>query len=93
MTKNVWISIVIAIAALAGSAAAYMSGINYLPSILMFVSALVVLGLSMTAEDTLLKKYDTPHDEDKHPAPLILLRAVRAIVVIAMGILIFYLAF
>jgi hypothetical protein len=59
----------------------------------MFISALLVLGASMTAEDILLAKYDTPHDEDKHPPQLILLRAVRAIVLVGMGSLIFYMAF
>ena len=92
MTGKVWFAVSIALAVLAGSIFSYLAGVAYLPSILMFVAALFVLGLSMTAEDRLLEKFDTPHDEDKHPPQLILLRAARALVMIAMGILIFYMA-
>jgi hypothetical protein len=47
----------------------------------------------MMVEDILIEKYDTPHDEDKHPPLLILFRAARSVIMVAMGVLIFYLAF
>ena len=93
MTKNLWFSTGVAVVTLAASVATYLADISYLPSILMFVSALMVMGASMTAEDTLLARYDTPHDDDKHPPQLILLRAARAVVLVAMAALIFYMAF
>ena len=93
MTKNLWFSTGVAVVTLAASVATYLADISYLPSILMFVSALMVMGASMTAEDTLLARYDTPHDDDKHPPQLILLRAARVCVRCALASLIFYMAF
>ena len=84
MTKNLWMASLIAIALVAGSGLGYAAGIDYLPSLLMFVATLIVMGVLMTAEDDLLRKYDTPHDEDAHPPQLITLRAVRSTVLIAM---------
>lgn len=93
MTKSLMIGLIIAAVFAIGSATAYSAGIEYLPSILMFVAAVATLGASMNAEDTLLAKYDTPHDEDTHPPQLIALRLARAIVLFAMGILIFWMVF
>jgi hypothetical protein len=87
MTKTLWISTIIAVILVAGSGLAYTAGVTYLPSILMFVAAMIVMGVMMTAEDALLSKYDTPHDEDAHPPQLISLRAGRAIVLITMIVL------
>lgn len=93
MTKSMWISAIAAIIAIAASAVAYDNGAQYSPAILMFIAALIVLGLSMNFEDRLLMKYDTPHDDDSHPPRLVALRAVRAIVMMTMGVAIFALAF
>ena len=84
MTRNLWMATALAIALVAASGLAYSEGNDYLPSVLMFVAALVVMGVMMSAEDTLLQKYDTPHDEDAHPPQLVTLRAVRSTVLIAM---------
>jgi hypothetical protein len=92
VSRNVWLAGAAAIVAIIGSGLTYMAGIPYFPSILMFVAALLVLGVTMIAEDSLLIKYDTPHDEDKHPPALILLRFGRAAILIVLGILVFYLA-
>ena len=51
MTRNLWISIVAAIALIAGSGVSHMAEISYLPSILMFIAAVTVLGVSMVEED------------------------------------------
>jgi len=93
MSKNLWIASGAAVVAIIGSGLAYQAGISYLPSILMFIAALLVLGVTMIAEDSLLQKYDTPHDEDKHPPMLMLLRFGRAAVLVILGILVFVLAF
>ncbi len=93
MTKSPWLYAIAAVITVAVSGLTWMAGIGYLPSILMFVAAILVLGLSMTVEDRLISRYDTPHDDDTHPWPLIALRAVRAIVLIAMGIAIFAMMF
>lgn len=75
------------------SVVAYDAEVQYLPGVLMFVAALVVLGLSMNLEDRLLVKYDTPHDDDHHPPRLVAFRAVRAAVMLMMGVAIFAMAF
>ena len=59
----------------------------------MFIAALLVFSITATIEDGLLVKYDTPHDEDTHPPKLILLRATRAILMLAIGVLFFYVSF
>jgi hypothetical protein len=92
LTGKLWVLALIAGAAIIGSGLSYFAGIPWLPVILMIVASLLVLGISMMLEDILITRYDTPHDEDKHPPLLILFRAVRAIVMVAMGVLIFYLA-
>ena len=92
MTGKLWVAALIAGAAVIVSGLAYLSGIPWLPVILMIIASLLVLGISMMLEDILIGKYDTPHDEDKHPPLLILFRAVRSMVMVAMGVLIFYLA-
>ena len=84
MTKTLWMATLIAVALVAGSGLSYFAGIEYLPSLLMFVAVLIVMGVLMTAEDDLLRKYDTPHDEDSHPPQLITLRAARSTLLIAM---------
>jgi hypothetical protein len=84
MTKKLWIATGAAIVLVAASGVAYISGIQYTPSVLMFFAALTVMGVAMTAEDTLLGKYDTPHDEDTHPPQLVTLRAVRSVILISM---------
>ncbi len=93
MTKNLWIYAGVAVVLIVGSGLTYSAGVSYLPSILMFIAALAVLGISMTYEDALLAKYDTPHDDDSHPPQLIFLRAGRATVLLVMGILIFVMVF
>jgi hypothetical protein len=70
-----------------------LAAIAYLPPILMFVATVIVLGISMILEDMLIQKYDTPHDEDTHPPALITLRAIRSIIVFAMAVFVFVLAF
>lgn len=84
MTRNLWLSAGAALLLVAVSAAAWAARIEYLPSGLMFVAALIVLGFAMSAEDVLLKRYDTPHDDDAHPPPLVAFRAARATVLVAM---------
>lgn len=93
MTKSMWISALAAIIAIAASGVAYDTGAQYLPGVLMFVAAVIVLGLLMNIEDRLLVKYDTPHDDDHHPPPLVAFRAIRALVMIVMGVAIFAMAF
>lgn len=93
MNKNLWLSTAVAVLLGVGSVIAYILDIRYLPAVLMFVGALVVLGVTMSLEDALLAKYDTPHDEDTHPPQLIALRAIRAIIVIAMGTSIFVMVY
>jgi hypothetical protein len=92
-TGKLWVAALLAGAALIGAGLSYLSAIPWIPVILMIVSALIVLGISMMVEDILIEKYDTPHDEDKHPPLLILFRAARSVIMVAMGVLIFYLAF
>lgn len=75
-----------------GSGLAYRAGIPYLPSALMFAAAIIVLGVSASMEDALLRKYDTPHEDDTHPPLLILFRAARTVVLVVMAILVFVLA-
>jgi hypothetical protein len=89
MTKSLWLGASAVVIAAAASGITWVLGMSYVPSALMFVAAILVLGLGMTVEDRMLARYDTPHDDDTHPPRLILLRAVRAVVLIAMGIAIF----
>lgn len=89
MSKGFWIGIALAVSLVIASTAAWFARIDYLPSILMFVAAIAVIGVMMKAEDVLIGKYDTPHDEDKHPPKLIALRAVRGLVLLIMGVMIF----
>lgn len=90
MTRNLWIASAAAVAMIIAAGLAYMAEIRYLPSILIFIAAIVVVGVSMMEEDVLIQKYDTPHDEDRHPPALILFRFGRGII---LGILLFVLAF
>jgi hypothetical protein len=92
MTGKLCIAALIAGAALIAAWLTHLSAIPWLPVILMIIAALLVLGISMMLEDLLIRKYDTPHDEDKHPPALILFRAARSVVMIVMGVLIFYAA-
>ena len=92
-TGKLWVAALLAGAALIGAGLSYLSAIPWIPVILMIVSALIVLGISMMIEDILIGKYDTPHDEDKHPPLLILFRAARSVIMVAMGVMIFFLAF
>lgn len=82
--KKLWMSGACAIALVAGSGFGYAAGVDYLPSLFMFGATLIVMGVLMTAEDGLLRKYDTPHEEDRHPPPLIMLRVVRSTLLAAM---------
>ena len=84
MKTKLWLATGVATLLVAASGVVYISGIQYIPSILMFIAALIVMGVAMTAEDSLLRKYDTPHDDDTHPPQLVTLRAVRSILLIAM---------
>jgi heme A synthase len=84
MKTKLWLATGAATLLVAASGVVYISGIQYVPSILMFIAALIVMGVAMTAEDSLLRKYDTPHDDDTHPPQLVTLRAVRSILLIAM---------
>ena len=89
VTTSIWLTISAALITVVGSVMSYQAGINYMPSILMFVAALLGLGAGMNMEDRLIARYDTPHDDDTHPPQLITLRAVRAIVLIIMGVAVF----
>ena len=93
MTGKLWVAARLAGAAPIGAGLSSLSASPWLPVILMIVSALIVLGISMMIEDILIGKYDTPHDEDKHPPLLILFRAARSVIMVAMGVMIFFLAF
>jgi hypothetical protein len=93
VNTNLWILTALAVVLVTGSGISYRLGINYVPAILMFVATLLVLGITMSLEDVLLAKYDTPHDDDTHLPKLVALRSMRAIIVIAMGIMIFVVAF
>ena len=89
MKGHLWLwTAAAAVLALAAWVTFYLD-IRYLPAALMLFAVIVVIGVSMSFEDILLRKYDTPHDEDAHPPVLIAWRAVRALVVIAMAALIF----
>lgn len=57
MMKSMWIYAVAAIVTIVASGASYVAGVLYLPGILMFVAAMIVLGLSMNIEDHLLARY------------------------------------
>ena len=89
MTTSHWLTASAIIIALVGSVMSYLADINYVPSVLMIIAAILVLGVGMNMEDHLLARYDTPHDDDTHPPQLIMLRAARAIILIIMGIAIF----
>ena len=89
MNGKLWILLAVAVLLVLGSGFTYFAGISYLPAVLMFIAALVVLGVSMTFEDVLLRKYDTPHDDESHPPALIVLRAARAVVLVTMAVLVF----
>ena len=93
MNRKLWIASAAAVVAGVAAVLLYLQEVSYLPSILMLVAAITVLGVLMIAEDSLLLKYDTPHDEDKHPPALILLRSGRAIILVVLSILVFVLAF
>lgn len=93
VTGKLWVAALLAGAALIVAGLSYLSAIPWLPVILMIVAALIVLGMSMVLEDILIGKYDTPHDEDSHPPLLILFRAARSVIMVAMGAMIFFLAF
>jgi len=93
VTRKLWIAIVIAVFLIGGSALSYIAGISFVPSILMFIAAVTILGVSMMEEDVLIQKYDTPHDDDTHPPQLVMLRMGRAVVLIVLGVSFFVLAF
>jgi len=93
MNKYLMLLTAVAILLVVASVIGYILDISYLPAVLMFVAALAVLGVTMSLEDVLLAKFDTPHDDDTHPPQLIALRAIRAIIVIAMGTSIFLMVY
>ena len=89
MNAKLWILLAVAVLLVLTSGFTYFAGISYIPAALMFIAALVVLGVSMSFEDVLLRKYDTPHVDDSHPPALIFLRATRAVVLLTMAVLVF----
>jgi len=93
MRNHPWLTAVLAILLLVAAGLAYGAGIPWLPSGLTFFATLFVLGLTMHIEDRLLKRYDTPHEDDTHPPALVLFRFARGTVLVLLGILIFWLAF
>jgi len=88
MKGNLWLWTVAAAVLVLAAWVTFYLDIRYLPAVLMLLAVIVVIGVSMSFEDVLLGKYDTPHDEDVHPPALIAWRAVRALVIIAMAALI-----
>jgi len=89
MKANLWLWTAVAAVLVLAAWATFYFDIRYLPAVLMLLAVIVVIGVSMSFEDVLLRKYDTPHDEDAHPPALIAWRAMRALVIIAMAVLIF----
>jgi hypothetical protein len=89
MNARLWTLLAVAVLLVLASGVTFFAGIGYLPAALMFIAALVVLGVSMLFEDVLLRKYDTPHVDDSHPPALIFLRAMRTVVLITMAVLVF----
>ncbi len=89
MQKSLWLHSLAAIIAIGASVLTWMAGISYVPGVLTFIAAILVLGLGMSIEDMLLARYDTPHGDGVHPLPLVAFRAFRAIVMIVLGVAIF----
>lgn len=89
MQKSLCLHSLAAIIAIGASVLTGMAGISYVPGVLMFVAAILILGLGMSIEDMLLARYDSPHVDDAHPPPLVAFRAFRAIVMIVLGVAIF----
>ena len=89
MKRNLWLAVAAAAALIIGSVLISTAGMRNLPGLMIFVAALMIIGVSMMLEDALLLKYDTPHEEDRHPPLLTLFRLCRAIIVSALGVLFF----
>lgn len=66
----------------------YRAGIDYLPSVFLMIVGILMMGIFAELEDEVLKKIDD-HSIASHDWHLILLRVIRSIVLISIGVLIF----
>ena len=66
----------------------YRAEIDYLPSVFLIVAGILMSGIFAELEDEVLKNVDD-HSMGSHDWHLMLLRFVRAVVLLSIGVLIF----
>jgi len=77
-----------AVAALIAAGISYRAGVNYLPSVFLMIVGILLMGIFAELEDeTLMKIKD--HTIESHDWHLVLLRVIRSVVLLSIGVLIF----
>jgi len=76
------------VAAAIAAGISYRAEIGYLPSAFLIVAGILMMGIFAELEDEVLKKVDG-HSIESHDWHLMLLRVVRAVVLVSIGALIF----
>jgi uncharacterized membrane protein YiaA len=76
------------LAAATGAAVSFYADVKYLPSVLMMVVGFLMMGIFAELEDEVLKRIDD-HSIESHDWHLTLLRFIRTVVLLAIGVLIF----
>lgn len=86
MPKSFWTEISVSVIAAAGAAIAYRADIEYLPSLLVIVSALMVTGIFAEIEDHLIVEAEAPDTPDNNKYLLSFVRIIRSTLLLVMGI-------
>ena len=76
------------IAAGVAAGISYRAGVDYLPSVLLMIAGFLMMGVFAELEDEVLEKIDD-HSIGSHDWHLLVLRVIRTIVLLSIGILIF----
>lgn len=86
MPRSFWTEIAVSVMAVVGAAVAYWADIDYLPSILIIVAALMVTGIFAEIEDKLIQLVEGSDAQTKKRYLLVLMRVVRALLLLVMAI-------
>jgi hypothetical protein len=86
MPKSFWTEIAVSVVAVSGAAIAFYLNVEYLPSILLIVAALMVTGIFAEIEDHLIAAIEHPETPAIKKYLLILTRVARTVLLLFIAI-------